>query len=355
MDVNKADVMKVAVIGGGNGAFAAVADFTEAGLDVRWWRRGGDAGGGEITLTDHDGTRSVAARATADLTATLDGVDVVYLPVPATAQADIATVLAPVLKAGQVVLATPGSLGSWTMAEVHRSAGGEEGVIFAETGALPWIVRKSDMSSVVITTRATTLTVAALPASGTPRVADLLGQLFPSASVDMRRDVLDVALTNGNCVLHAPLVLMNTGVIATGAPFEPHGEGTQPPIRAVQDALDAERIAVREALGYGDPHYPLANFYAGNGWFYDKLGSDLPQAAPMPHEVIDLVTHRYVAEDIDIGLATLVGLARVAGVYAPLAQGFLAQAAAMDGRAPMAKARLPLDRETGGLLDLGGS
>ena len=37
-----------------------------------------------------------------------------------------------------------------------------------------------------------------------------------------------------------------------------HKEGTQPAVRRVTDALDAERIAVREALGYGAPHFPLA-------------------------------------------------------------------------------------------------
>lgn len=31
--------MKVVVVGGGNGSYAAAADFAEAGHDVRWWRR----------------------------------------------------------------------------------------------------------------------------------------------------------------------------------------------------------------------------------------------------------------------------------------------------------------------------
>ena len=31
--------MKIAVLGGGNGSYAAVADMLEAGHDVIWWRR----------------------------------------------------------------------------------------------------------------------------------------------------------------------------------------------------------------------------------------------------------------------------------------------------------------------------
>ena len=331
--------MKVTVIGGGNGAFAAVADFTEAGHEVRWWRRGGNAGLTAITLIDHAGSRTIGATATADIATAVAGADLVFLPVPATAQAEIATTLAPHLRPGQMVLAAPGTLAAPVMAAAHTQAGGTPGVIFAETGALPWITRKADAATSVITTRATLLTVAALPASALDQVAAALGALFPQARIDARDDVLDVALTNANPVLHTPLVLMNAGTIAAGGPFEPHGEGTQPPIRAVQDALDAERMAVRKALGFDTDPLPLAQFYAGNGWFYDNLGQDLPQAEPQPHEPIDLLQHRYVAEDIDIGLATLVGLARSANVPTPLAEGFLAQAAAITGRDPMAQSR----------------
>ena len=31
--------MKIAVLGGGNGSYAAAADFSEAGHEVRFWRR----------------------------------------------------------------------------------------------------------------------------------------------------------------------------------------------------------------------------------------------------------------------------------------------------------------------------
>ena len=55
-----------------------------------------------------------------------------------------------------------------------------------------------------------------------------------------------------------------------------HKEGTQGSIRRVTDALDAERIAVREALGYGPPHFPLANHYAKQGeeWMYGRGSHD---------------------------------------------------------------------------------
>lgn len=321
--------MKIVVIGGGNGSFAAVADLSEAGHDLRWWRRGGAGGIGAISVSDHAGTRQVTASATADLAAAMEGAELILVPLPATAQEDVARALAPHLVAGQVVLAMPGTFGSVAMA---RAAGEPEGVIFAESATLPWIARKSAPDALTITTRATLIPVGAFPASGTAKTVALTRAAFPAARVAQTRDALDVALCNGNAVLHTPLVLMNAGQIEAGGPFEPHGEGTQPAIRAVQDALDAERMAIREALGYGAPHYPLADFYGPGAWFYDNLGRDLPQVPPEPHEPIDFATHRYVAEDIMIGLAFLVSLARDCGIEAPIAVGFLAQASAILGR-----------------------
>jgi opine dehydrogenase len=49
-------------------------------------------------------------------------------------------------------------------------------------------------------------------------------------------------------------------------------------------------------------------------------------------EHIDLLTHRYVAEDIELGLAFLASVARWAGVDAPVAHGLLAIAGAFLGR-----------------------
>lgn len=71
---------------------------------------------------------------------------------------------------------------------------------------------------------------------------------------DARQNVLDVALNNGNAVLHKPLVLMNAGGIVAGAPFEPHGRGARTPIRSVHGALDAERIAIGARPRYAAPH-----------------------------------------------------------------------------------------------------
>ena len=53
---------------------------------------------------------------------------------------------------------------------------------------------------------------------------------------------------NAGPIIHPPLIVMNAGPIEHFERWDIHKEGTQASIRRVTDALDAERIAVREAL-----------------------------------------------------------------------------------------------------------
>ena len=121
--------LKIAVLGGGHGCYAAAADLTEAGHEVRLWRRDAAAlqpvlESGCITLKDAHGVREVRlARATPHLAEALEGARLVLIPSPATAQLDIARGMAAHLRDGQVVFLPPGTFGAYVMAQAVRAAG----------------------------------------------------------------------------------------------------------------------------------------------------------------------------------------------------------------------------------------
>ena len=120
--------------------------------------------------------------------------------------------------------------------------------------------------------RATRLPTGVLPANRRDDALSLLRQAFPA--VEPRDDVLDGALMNAGPIIHPPLIIMNAGPIEHFDKWDIHKEGTQPSIRRVTDVLDAERMAVREALGYGPPHYPLRDHYTSDRWMYGNLAHD---------------------------------------------------------------------------------
>lgn len=322
--------MKIAILGGGHGCYAAAADLSEQGHDVRLWRRDAAAlqpvvDSGCITLKDAQGTREVRiALATADIAQALQGAELIALPTPATAQDDIARLMAPHLVDGQVVFLAPGTFGSWTM-----SRGVKAQVLWAETGTLPYLARKHGPREVNVTIRAVRLPTGVYPAQHEARAIEVIRRAWPS--VHGCGDALSGALMNAGPIIHPPLMVMNAAPLQHFPKWDIHTEGTQPAVRAVTDALDRERIALRQALGFAAPHYPLADHYHNDQWMYGDAHKQLQKSGDW-REHIDLHTHRYVTEDTELGLAFLASVARWAGVDAPIAQGLLAITGGFLGR-----------------------
>ena len=161
--------MRIAVLGGGNGSYAAAADLSLCGHEVRFWRRDAKQFGElvatrRLMLKDIAGRREVEiALVTADLGAALRGAELILIPTPAFAQEDIARALTPHLADGQVIFLPPGTFGSVAMMQTLRRAGCTADVAFAETGTLPWLTRKHGPAEVAITMRATRLPTGVFP------------------------------------------------------------------------------------------------------------------------------------------------------------------------------------------------
>jgi opine dehydrogenase len=327
--------MKIAVIGGGNGAYAAAAELSEQGHEVRFWRRDAQALAGlkAITLKDADGERPVPiARVCTDMGDAVRGAELIFMPDPAFTQSDNAKRLAPHLSDGQVVFLAPGTFGSYLMPRLIREAGNRADFSFAETGTLPWLTRKHGPTTAAITARATRLPTGVFPARNAESAYRVLKKAFKS--IEPVEDALSAALTNAGPIIHPPLILMNAGPLEHFERWDIHNEGTQPSIRRVTDALDAERIAVRRALGYRAPHFPLADHYRTDGdeWMYGRRVHKKLTDSKDWRERIVLTEHRYMREDVEHGLAFLVSVCEWAGVACPVARGLLALGSAVLGR-----------------------
>ncbi|WP_439409289.1 NAD/NADP octopine/nopaline dehydrogenase family protein [Bradyrhizobium sp. DASA03076] len=331
--------MKIAVLGGGNGSFAAAGDFALSGHQVRLWRRDAAqveahrAAGSRILVKDHNGRHDVKlALVTTDIAEAVNSVDLILCPAPAFAQPDIGRLLAPHLRDGQVVFLPPGTFGSMIFAQAAQEAGNRAKASFAETGTLPWLTRKHGPFEVAITIRAKRLPVGVFPLDRAPHALEIIGRAFPDV-IEPCGDALSGALMNAGCIIHPPLIVMNAGPIEHFERWDIHKEGTQAAIRRVTDALDAERIAVREALGYGAPHFPLAHHYAREGeiWMYGRGSHDRLTDSGDWRERIVLTDHRYMREDLRLGLSLLVSVAGVAAAATPLAKAFLAIGGAICG------------------------
>jgi opine dehydrogenase len=331
--------LKIAVLGGGNGSFAAAGDFALQGHDVRLWRRDAAqvaaqrAAGSRIVVKDANGQHDVQlGLVTSDIAEAVGGAELILCPAPAFAQHAIAGLLAPHLTDGQVVFLPPATFGSMIFARAARDAGNRARVSFAETGTLPWLTRKHGPFEVAITIRAKRLPVGVFPLDAADHALDVIGRAFPGL-IEPCGDALSGALMNAGPIIHPPLIVMNAGPIEHFERWDIHKEGTQAAIRAVTDALDAERVAVREGFGYRGPHFPLAHHYATEGeqWMYGRGSHDRLTDSGDWRERIVLSEHRYMREDLRLGLSFLVSVAELAEVATPLAKAFLTIGGAICG------------------------
>lgn len=323
--------MEIAVLGGGNGSHAAAADLTEKGHNVRFWRRDAKAIGALkdaaniLSLKDFEGSRDITiGLVTADIAKAISGAELIVCPAPATAQADIAGALAPHISDGQVVFLPPGSFGSYMMTRIIHEAGSNAKFAIAEAGTLPYLTRKHRDFEIAITTRATRLPTGIFPLSQREHALEVIRKAYPA--VEDAGDGLSGALMNAGPIIHPPLIIMNAGPIEHFDHWDIHNEGTQPAIRRVATRLDNERIAVRESLGYDEPHFPLADHYddSREEWMYGNAAHEKLVNSKDWSERLDLREHRYMREDVATGLALLVSIAEWTRVPAPVANGLLA-------------------------------
>ncbi len=337
--------MKITVLGGGHGCYAAAVEMAEKNHEVIWWRRDTQAlkrlaEAGKLKIKDYQGNRSVSVgfqnsqiTLCEDLQQAVQQAALIVIPLPATTHEDLARQIAPYLQEGQVVFLPPGTFGSYIFAQAMKEAENYAQVAFAETGTLPYLVRKHAADQIVVSGYATRLPTGVFPSQLSERAFQILQQAYPS--IEPLENSLSGALMNAGPVIHPPLILMNAGALEYFETWDIHNEGTQQSIRRVTTQLDTERIQVREALGYSAPHFPLADHYnkegEGNEWMYGRGAHGKLTDSGDWREDINLHTHRYMLEDTKLGLSFLVSVGRWAGVPTPVAEGLLNLASAVTG------------------------
>lgn len=345
--------MKITVLGGGHGCYASAVEMAEKNHQVILWRRDQQAlqalaATGEIEVKDYKGTRSVSVgfeqqqiQLSSDLAAAVADAELIIIPLPSTTHEDLAEKVAPYLKAGQVVFMPPGTFGCFVFAQAMQKVGNTAEVAFAETGTLPYLVRKHSINSIVISVYATRLPTGVYPACLKDHAIKVLQEAYDS--IEAIEDGLSAALMNAGPIIHPPLIMLNAAPLQHFEAWDIHNEGTQPSIRSVTNLLDRERMNVREALGYSKQHFPLADHYnkegEGEEWMYGRGAHGKLTDSGDWREKIDLHAHRYMMEDTRLGLSFIISVGRWAGVATPIAEGLLNIASAITGQDLYAQGR----------------
>src|SRR5512142_1672282 len=125
----------------------------------------------------------------------------------------------------------------------------DESIVVGETSTLPYASRASLHASVRIFHRFDTgLSAAAAPRSNTPRLLEVLRQVYPNA--EKAASIFQTTLQNGNPVIHPAVTLLNAGLLErTSGDFLFYEEGVTESVGRLIEAVDRERQAIAAALG----------------------------------------------------------------------------------------------------------
>ncbi|MFI4997139.1 MAG: NAD/NADP octopine/nopaline dehydrogenase family protein, partial [Hyphomicrobiales bacterium] len=320
-------IRSIAILGAGHGGYAAAADLTRRGFEVRLQARNPErlapirAAGGIEVHGVHEGFVKLDATTTSVAEA-IEGADLVMLPVPGTAFADYAMELARVHEPEIPIFLDPGHTGGG-LHFLHelRAAGYSKPVKTCESVTLTYICRMEEKGTVNIYSYVKEVAFAALPGRHAAELYDLMKPVYPELTP--ARNVLETAFANLNAVFHPPGMLMNTGWIEhTQGGFLFYREGMTEGVGRVAEEVDAERIAVAQALGLEVPTFLEAFYRKGITSKAGFKSGSISRACfeSEPNRKIKCppsLDHRYIHEDVGFGLVPFAAFGQLAGVKTP--------------------------------------
>ncbi|RQG94855.1 NAD/NADP-dependent octopine/nopaline dehydrogenase family protein [Natrarchaeobius chitinivorans] len=318
----------IAILGGGNGGFAAAAHLQSLGHTPQLYNRSEEtiaaiqeAGGVEYSGAAGDGFASVPV-ITTDLEEALDGAEFIMVCLPAIAFSGLATQLAPHLDGSRPILLNPGSTGgSLAFRETLRDAGCDSVPPIGETNTLTYICRKRGDDHIHISSVVENVRFASVPAAERDAFEDVLEDAYPSPTPV--ENVLHTALSNVNAVLHPPGILLSAAWIEhTDGDFRFYYDAGTPAVANVMSDLDEERRAIADAWGLDVEPFP--ELFADIGSTSKEAGESgsflrmLRESEPNKEiKAPSSVDHRFFNEDIPFGLVPMQTLARIADVQTP--------------------------------------
>jgi opine dehydrogenase len=149
-------------------------------------------------------------------------------------------------------------------------------------------------------------------------------------------------------MLHVANCVANAGKIDRGEAYKFYAEGVTPSVARLYQAINGERVAVAAAYGAAVPTLEdwFDRVYGVRGKSLDETCRLLTSNSDGPYQATGTPnswTHKYIAEDVPVGLIPMSALGAAAGVPTPAIDAVIRLATILAGTDFAAEART-LDR-----------
>lgn len=331
-------MLKIGVLGGGNGAFITAADLTLRGFNVNIYevpkfeknitlaKKRQEI---KLEIKGNPGLKGGIAKlnkVTTDIKEAIEDRDVIFVIVPAFAQKVFAEIGADFFNPNQLVVLEPGNFGgSIEFANILIDKGVKILPNLVESECMIYSGFKNDSGSVWVSGYKDGMKIAAYPGKFTNKALAILKEIYPK--LERTNNILETGLSNINTVVHAPILALNAGwAEQPEMEFLFYWQGCTEAVGRVVESIEKERIKIGKAIGV-DLTYSrdtLINWYGHQGAGGNNVAEVLRTNPAFKWDYApNTMKHRFFMEDIPYGMIPMEEVGKLVGVKTPIITGII--------------------------------
>ena len=326
-------MLKIGILGGGNGAFITAADLALKGFNVNLCESvkfestinlAKKQGGINLEIRANVGLEGGFAKLNkvgTDIKELMADRDIIFLVVPAFAQKIFAEWGAETFSSKQIIVLEPGNFGgSLEFAKILKDKGVKKLPILVEFECMIYSGFKNDSGSVWVSGYKEGLKMAAYPGKFTDFALKKLIKVYPKLLP--ADNIIETGLSNGNSVLHAPILALNAGwAEQPEMEFLFYWQGCTEAVGRVVEGVENERLTLGKALGVKlSPIKELLLKYYGHQGAEGKTLTEVLRSNPVYEwdYAPKTLQHRFFLEDIPYGMVPMESLGKILKIKIPL-------------------------------------
>ncbi len=327
--------MKVTVVGTGNAGCAHSFKIARAGHEVRMlepfpgiYRENFKAiheNGGIWAEEAGERTFQEISFITSDPAQAIEGCDAVMVVTQSLQHERLSSILKPLIGEVKLLIVSPGYMGS-----LFFKGPGTGNVIFAEGESMPYDARLKENGVVQILFKNSRNALSFHPVERQDEGLEIAGKLVDTYRFK-RRHVIESAMHNPNLIVHTIGAIMSAARIEySKGEFWMYREAFTPSIWNLVERLDGEKMDILEKAGCRRTSYlETCRFRTEENLEKDPMEVFRSYADKGSPKGPGEVNHRYIYEDVPMGLCLMGSLGRKFGVKTPVCDSLVEIASAL--------------------------
>ncbi len=339
--------MRFTIIGCGNAGLIHAAKLIQSGQEVGLLKTSRaindeffnviqSEGGYNVKDETNGGNRFFVRPAfiTRDVKKAVEFGDVLMVMTTTLQHEQVAQLIAPYVRAGQIIILVPGYMGSLIFKKYI-----DKDVTYSEWETTAYNGRIVDSMYVRITFYNPRNAISALPVNRVQQVVDIMSKCFVNTKFT-RKHILESALHNPNMIVHPIGLLFSASRIEySKGEFWMYKEAFTDSVVNVIKAFDVQKNKILNAFGCDSLDY----FEAAKWRNEEDLSIDAMTVfrsfADSSNKGPSFINHRYLNEDVPMGLGLFISIGKIVGVDTSIQEAIMALASALLNKDLKSKAR----------------